>query len=47
MATFDDDDIEQVWPALHAGPPIWFPNAVWPSLFHCTRCFARALAAEV
>ena len=31
----------------HAGPPVWFPNALWDSWFHCTRCFERALAAEV
>jgi hypothetical protein len=45
MATFDDD-IEQVWPPLHAGPPVWFPNPLWDSYFHCSRCFERAVEAD-
>ena len=47
MEWFDDVDIEQVWPPLCEGPEVWASNALWPPLFHCVRCFERALAAEV
>jgi hypothetical protein len=41
------EGIEQVWPPLHAGPPVWFPSPLWDSWHHCQKCFERALAAEV
>jgi hypothetical protein len=47
MEDIEDIDIIEVWPPLHAGPPVWAPNPLWDSWFHCRRCFERALSMEV